>query len=96
MNSPHTLDYFNYDYLPWLLEHVTLGLARSSDADHAIQSSGTCVKEAVKMKYIGLDKSGYQVYIFLISPWKHMLHVPIRSALPASNEYLQYYVFIEK
>ena len=31
---------------------------------------------------IGLDKSGYQVYIFLISPQKHMLWVLIRSASP--------------
>ena len=30
---------------------------------------------------IGLDKSGYQVNIFLISPQKHMLWVLIRSAL---------------
>ena len=30
--------------------------------------------------FIGLDKSGYQVYIFLISPRKHMLWVLIRSA----------------
>ena len=29
---------------------------------------------------IGLDKSGYQVNIFLISPQKHMLWVFIRSA----------------
>ena len=29
---------------------------------------------------IGLDKSGYQVNIFLISPRKHMLWVLIRSA----------------
>ena len=29
---------------------------------------------------IGLDKSGYQVNIFLISPQKHMLRVLIRSA----------------
>ena len=30
--------------------------------------------------FIGLDKSGYQVYIFLNSPRKHMLWVLIRSA----------------
>ena len=36
---------------------------------------------------IGLDKSGYQVNIFLISPRKHMLWVLIRSARRgASNE----------
>ena len=29
--------------------------------------------------YIGLDKSGYQVNIFYISPQKHMLWVLIRS-----------------
>ena len=35
---------------------------------------------------VGLDKSGYQVNIFLISPRKHMLWALIRSA---SNEYPQ-------
>ena len=30
--------------------------------------------------YIGLDKMGYHVNIFLVSPWKHMLWVLIRSA----------------
>ena len=30
-------------------------------------------------KHTGLDKSGYQVNTFLISPWKHMLWVVIRS-----------------
>ena len=37
---------------------------------------------------IGLDKGGYPVYIFLISPRKHMLWVLIRSAQRGtSNEY---------
>ena len=35
---------------------------------------------AIKSKHIGLDKSGYQVNIFLISPRKYMLWVLIRSA----------------
>ena len=34
-----------------------------------------------QMQYIGLDKSGYQVNIFLISPQKPMLWIFIRSAL---------------
>ena len=33
------------------------------------------------IKSIGLDKGGYNVNIFLISPQKHMLWVLIRSAL---------------
>ena len=41
--------------------------------------------------FIGLDKSGYQVHIFLISPRKHMLwyslEMPRRGA---SNEYPQH------
>ena len=37
-------------------------------------------KKLVLRQYIALDKSGYQVYIFLISPRKHMLWVLIRSA----------------
>ena len=37
---------------------------------------------------IGLAKSGYQVYIFLISPQKQMLWVLIRSA--SSNDYPQH------
>ena len=32
--------------------------------------------------FIGLDKSGYPVNIFLISPRKHVLWVLIRSASP--------------
>ena len=41
--------------------------------------------------FIGLDKSGYQVNIFLISPRKHMLWVLIRSPSPRpSNEYTQH------
>ena len=32
--------------------------------------------------YIGVDRRGYQVNIFLISPQKHMLWVLIRSASP--------------
>ena len=40
---------------------------------------------------IGLAKSGYREIFFLISPWKHMLRVPIRSAsLRHSNEYPQH------
>ena len=35
-----------------------------------------------KCMYIGLDKGGYPVNIFLISPQKHMLWVLIRSASP--------------
>ena len=38
--------------------------------------------------YIGLDKSGYQVSIFLISPQKHMLWVLLMSTTM--------YVFMEK
>ena len=35
----------------------------------------------ISEKNIGLDKGGYPVNIFLISPWKHMLWVLIWSAL---------------
>ena len=38
-----------------------------------------------QVSFIGLDKSGYRVNSFLISPRKHMLWVLIRSA----------YVFVE-
>ena len=34
----------------------------------------------IRSKIIGLDKGGYLVNIFLISPRKHMLWVLIRSA----------------
>ena len=34
----------------------------------------------VELLHIGLDKGGYPVNIFLISPRKHMLWVLIRSA----------------
>ena len=42
---------------------------------------------------IGLDKSGYQVNIFLISPRKHMLRVLIRSAAHLNTTT---YVLVEK
>ena len=38
--------------------------------------------------FIGLDKSGYQVHVFLISSRKHMVWVLIRSTQQGgSNEY---------
>ena len=37
------------------------------------------------MNYIGLDKGGYPVNIFLISPRKHMLWVLIAEALLMST-----------
>ena len=47
------------------------------------QLNSDCNLNAFKlcgMFVIGLDKEGYPVNIFLISPWKHMLLVLIRSA----------------
>ena len=48
--------------------------------DHLF-SVATCNRITWKVykTHIGLDKSGYQVYIFLIFPQKHMLGVLIRS-----------------
>ena len=41
--------------------------------------------------YIGLDKSGYQVYIFLISPRKHMLWYSLEAPLMEKKEEYQYF-----
>ena len=40
-----------------------------------------CIDQGICLEFIGLDKSGYQVNIFHISPGKHnsMLWVLIRS-----------------
>ena len=48
--------------------------------------------------FVGLDKSGYQVNIFLISPRKDTLWVLIRSALARLLEYPQHtlYAFLER
>ena len=53
----------------------------------------TVVREKKSMARIGLDKSGYLVNIFLISPRKHTLWVLITLETPcrgASNEYPQH------
>ena len=39
-----------------------------------------CFQDVEHLYCIGLDKGGYPVNIFLISPRKHMLWVLIRSA----------------
>ena len=50
-----------------------------------------------KRNIIGLDNSGYQVNIFLISPWKHMLWALIRSASVRHFLWVPTtYVFVEK
>ena len=52
------------------------------------KNSEILLKKKKKVRWpIGLDKGGYHVNIFLISPWKHMLWVFIRGA---SNEYPQH------
>ena len=48
--------------------------------------------EALSFKHIGLDKSGYQVNIFLISPQKHMLLVLTEALLMSTTTN----VFVEK
>ena len=45
-----------------------------------VNSKYNILRSASEAAYKGLDKSGYQMNTFLISPQKHMLWVLIRSA----------------
>ena len=50
---------------------------------HAQLPLTACIEPfIITLPSIGIDKRGYQVNSFLISPWKHTLWVLIRSASP--------------
>ena len=65
-------------------------MADSADPDqptdldlHCLQRQDISRLSRTRVKVnIGLDKSGFQINILLISPQKHMLWVLIRSATP--------------
>ena len=97
--------HFHPPPLPHTGENLVLGYSRKDSKDPVqlaqllvcglIRIFSICIFLEMRIysvhQGIGLDKSGYQVNIFLISPQKHMLWALIRSHMSTTT-----FVFVEK